>query len=106
MIIDDIPGFEGTPEKINSAFNKCLVFNIIDNLADSNNINDIDPMARRCAIYKKLLDDRRALLKMFLRMHNILFYGPITKEEIFESEVWALWEQVTGKSWKEWEADK
>jgi len=99
--IDKIPGFQKTPDEITSAYDTCIIFNIIDTIASENGFNNIDPLTRRVRIYKKLLDNQRGLLKMVLRIYDLLFNKPISKEIISETEIFILIEQVTGKSWEE-----
>jgi len=93
MNIENIPGFEQTPdlETIADVSKVCKIANII-----MPRWLDNDFFENGEAI-KKLLDDRRELTKLCLAMYRILFYAYTNPPALFETDVWKVLEGATGK---------
>ena len=99
--MNNIPGLEETPNDLNSAYDKCVVFEIVDRFADENDFSKIDGMTRRAQVYKKLLDNQRELLEMVLLIHTAIYGSVGFDKKLLESKIIKIVEKITSVSWEE-----
>ena len=111
--MNNIPGLEETPKDLNSAYDKCVVFEIVDRFADENNFSKIDGMTRRAQVYKKLLDNQMKLVKNLreiLKHHEKPYLHEFSSSglksfmklgDLYAESAFDLIEEITGKTWEE-----
>lgn len=88
--LSKIPGFEKPPDL--HALKACTDIYKIAGLKTMNMKKDV------AGALKKLLDDRRELLQLCIKMFCILFLTHQNNDSVFESECLFLFRKVTGKS--------
>lgn len=92
MNIENIPGFEETPE-----IKLTKDVQIICKMANIKLTATNEDFFSNGEAIKKLLDDRRELIKLCLTMYPLLFYGYTNPPTIDETNVCKVLEEATGK---------